>query len=81
VFPVVSRDPSRLIAALARNGFDATQGNSMEIVDEPDGRPDTAVAIRQAFRRIVYLPLIPGMSDSAIGRMAQVVRETESPAD
>ncbi|MFP6703879.1 MAG: DegT/DnrJ/EryC1/StrS family aminotransferase, partial [Planctomycetaceae bacterium] len=36
-FPVFSRDPSRLIAALARNGFDATQGNSMEIVDAPDG--------------------------------------------
>jgi dTDP-4-amino-4,6-dideoxygalactose transaminase len=80
VFPVVARDPSRLIAALARTGFDATQGNSMEIVDAPDGRPDTAVVIRQAFRRIVYLPLYPGMPDSAIERMAQVVRETESPA-
>ena len=81
VFPVVARDPNRLIAALAQAGFDATQGNSMEIVDAPDGRPDTAVVIRRTFRRIVYLPLYPGMPDSAIERMAQVVRQTESPAD
>ena len=81
VFPVIARDPSRLIAALARTGFDSTQGNSMEVVAAPDGRPDSAVAIRQAFRRIVYLPLYPGMPDSAVERMAEVVRETESLED
>ncbi len=81
LFPVVARDPDRLIAALARAGFDATQGNSMEIVDAPDGQPDTAVVVRQAFRRIVYLPLYPSLPDSEIERMAQVVCGTESPAN
>ncbi|GIS60274.1 MAG: hypothetical protein CM1200mP2_24990 [Planctomycetaceae bacterium] len=57
VFPVLSHDPQSLISRLRHEGFDATQGASMEIIVPPDGRADTATTIRTAFDRIVYLPL------------------------
>ena len=78
VFPVLSRDPQALISRLRSEGFDATQGASMEIVAPPDGRADTAPTIRAAFDSIVYLPLYVGLPDREVERMGRVVSEQES---
>ena len=50
----------------------------MTIVEAPPGRLDSAATIRDAFPRIVYLPLYPEMPESAIDRMGGVVCEVES---
>ena len=78
VFPVLARDPQALVAHLRKAGFDATRGESMEIVAVPDGRHETAANIRKAFDRIVYLPVYPEMPESAIDEMAVAVREIET---
>lgn len=78
VFPVLARDPIRLIARLRKAGFDATQGESMQIVASPTDRSDSAATIRRSFPRIVYLPLYPDMPESDIDRMGKTVCEVES---
>ena len=78
VFPVLARDPIRLIARLRKAGFDATQGESMQIVASPTDRSDSAATIRRSFPRIVYIPLYPDMPESDIDRMGKTVCEVES---
>ncbi len=78
VFPVASHDPDRLITRLRQSGYDATQGRSMEIVTSPEQRIDTAPEMRALLPQVVYLPLYPAMTVTAIDRMAQVVNEVES---
>ena len=73
VFPILVDDNESMLAALLDAGFDATQGSSMEIVEAPEGRTDTAGNIRALFPKIVYLPLYPEMSRSTLRRMADVV--------
>lgn len=75
VFPIVVPDPASLIGTLDRNGFDATQGQSMQVVEAPEGRPEVdATRARQTLARTVYLPCYPELTMSAVERMAQVVR-------
>ena len=78
VFPVLSRDPQSLISRLRHEGFDATQGASMEIIAPPDGRADTATTIRTAFERIVYLPIYVGLPDKEVERLGCVVSGQEA---
>ena len=78
IFPVISHQPRLLICRLRREGFDATQGKSMEIVAPPDGRADTAPTIRAVFDRIVYLPLYSDLPDREVERMGRVVSEQEA---
>ena len=78
IFPVLSHQPRVLISCLRRKGFDATQGESMEIIAPPDGRVDTAPAIRAAFDRIVYLPLYGSLPDREVERLGRVVSEQEA---
>ena len=78
VFPVLSHDPQSLISRLRHEGFDATQGASMEIIVPPDGRADTATTIRTAFDRIVYLPLYVSLPDKEVQRLGCVVSEQEA---
>ncbi len=74
VVAVLAADPRQLIEALRHAGFDATRGVSMEIVAALPDRADTAPRIREAFARIVYLPLYPEMPDSEIDRLGTIVR-------
>ena len=78
VFPVASHDPDRLITRLRQSGYDATQGRSMEIVTSPEQTIDTAPEMRALLPQVVYLPLYPAMTETAIDRMAEVVNEVES---
>jgi perosamine synthetase len=74
VFPVLSDDPPALIAALARAGFDATQGSSLRVIAPPEDRPDLDPrAIRTAAAKTVFLPLCPSMPARAIRRMAEAL--------
>lgn len=73
VLPVLSDDPRRLIEQMRAAGFDATQGDSMAVVEPPPGRPEATEA-RRALARIVYLPLYPEMTDEAMEQMARVLR-------
>ncbi|MFP6770649.1 MAG: hypothetical protein VB859_20920, partial [Planctomycetaceae bacterium] len=74
VVAVLAADPRQLIEALRHAGFDATRGVSMEIVAALPDREDTAPRIREAFARIVYLPLYPEMPASEIDRLGTIVR-------
>ncbi len=74
VVPVLASDPPALIETLRHAGFDATRGASMEIVAALPDREDTAPRIREAFDRIVYLPLYPDMPDREIDRLGTIVR-------
>ena len=82
VFPILAQDPQRVIAALRKAGFDATQGESMCVVPPPPDRPEvipsTAVDL---LAKIVYLPNYPEIPERAVRKMAKVVlRVMEKPA-
>jgi len=78
IFPILAQRPRELISRLRREGFDATRGESMEIVTAPEDRSDTAPVIRTAFDRIVYLPLYADMPEEVVDRLGRVVCEAES---
>ena len=82
VFPILTEQPNRVIDALGRAGFDATQGQSMCTVRPPVDRPELAPAVaRQILEKIVYLPIYPELTLAALRKMAGVVlREAERPA-
>jgi len=79
VFPILADDPSRVIAMLARAGFDATQGQSMCVVTPPADRPelDPTVA-RDAMSKMVYLPFYPEMPTRSLRQMAEVLVQDRS---
>lgn len=74
VFPILVAEPSRLIDALARAGFDATQGRSLSVVGAPSDRGDAEPSsARQLLAQLVYLPCYPEMDDRELARLAEVV--------
>jgi len=74
VVSVLVDDPGRAIAALRREGFDATQGQSLCVVHPPgDRRELVPTAAEQALSKIVYLPFYPEMPVRALRRMAEVL--------
>lgn len=74
VFPVVTDSPRELIDFLQRQGFDATQGESMRIVKRAEGSqvPEPVVA-RDLLDRMVYVPLYPELTAKALDRLAEVL--------
>jgi perosamine synthetase len=74
VFPILARDPARVIAELAGAGYDATQGTSLRVIDPPEDRPDLDPrAAREALASMVFLPLCPAMPRREIERLARVL--------
>jgi perosamine synthetase len=74
VFPVLVNHPDRLIEQLARDGFDATQGQSLCVVPPPDDRPrEKASVSEEILTKIVFLPFYPELSEKESKRMAEVV--------
>jgi dTDP-4-amino-4,6-dideoxygalactose transaminase len=77
VFPIVLDDPESVLPRLWRAGFDATQGESMCVVDPPAGRPELAAKdTKETLEKLVYLPLYPEMPERFLKRMAQVLLES-----
>jgi dTDP-4-amino-4,6-dideoxygalactose transaminase len=72
VFPVVVDDPDRLVAALRAAGFDAARGTSaIAAVDAPADRPELDPAeARRLLAGVVFLPVYPELSESALDRLA-----------
>ncbi|MCH7715601.1 MAG: DegT/DnrJ/EryC1/StrS aminotransferase family protein [Gemmatimonadetes bacterium] len=86
VFPILAPEPKRLIRALREAGFDATEGRSFDVVQNPlgSGAYDTTQA-KDILSHAVYLPFYPEMSRRGWERMAQVLSDDivrdVSPAD
>lgn len=71
VFPILTDAPDSLREELARHGFDATQGQSMIVVDPPTGREDLEPReTRQFLARILFLPFYDALPDAELDRMA-----------
>lgn len=81
VVPILAEDPSEAIATLGNAGFDATQGNSMTVVDPPATHPEgEPQKTRELFQHLLYLPCYPAMDETALGSMAQALRPICSPS-
>jgi len=69
-----------VLESLGARGFDATQGQSMCVVQPPKGRPQLqARAAQQILDQTVYLPFYPEMPERAFRRMADLVLEVCGP--
>jgi len=80
VFPIVVDDPQAVMAALRREGFDATQGQSLCVVDPPEGRPLLEPdAARAMLANLVFLPLYPDLPQDEVERMAKVLLDVCGP--
>lgn len=74
VFPILTEQPQVVRDELFRHGLDATQGQSMIVVDPPAGRADLApCAARRMLSQIVYLPFYDALPDAELERMALVL--------
>jgi perosamine synthetase len=74
VFPILTDSPERLIDELARAGFDATQGQSMCVVQPPADRAALkAQAAERLLANMLYLPFYPELTPGEARRMADVV--------
>jgi dTDP-4-amino-4,6-dideoxygalactose transaminase len=80
VFPILYDRPEDLQPGLWRKGFDATRGaTSLCVVDPPADRPELEpVEARQAFERLLYLPVYAGLSRRCIRRLAAAVSGFEA---
>lgn len=88
VFPIVGDDPTAMIDALAREGFDATRRSSLIAVEPPPGREELdPVEVRRALARMVFLPVYPELPAHALARLARVLSagtrraQTGAPSD
>jgi dTDP-4-amino-4,6-dideoxygalactose transaminase len=80
VFPILHETPEQLMRNLWTKGFDATRGaSSLYIVDPPTDRPEMLPAeAKEAFNRLLYLPVYAGMSRRDIERLAYAVTEFDA---
>jgi dTDP-4-amino-4,6-dideoxygalactose transaminase len=74
VFPVLTDQPRELIRALSQAGFDATQGESLRIIEKPADSPAMdPVAARDLLKKMVYVPMYPELTDRALEKLAGVL--------
>ncbi len=77
VFPVLHREPARLVRRLLNAGFDAAGAHSLFVVPAPADRPELRAAkAEEMLPQIVHLPCYPEMPDRELRRMADAVRGT-----
>ena len=69
LFPVVARDPDRLVAALRAEGFDATRGGT-SLCAVPDDERGQSQDLRAALARVVYLPVDRHLTPEALDKLA-----------
>jgi dTDP-4-amino-4,6-dideoxygalactose transaminase len=74
VFPILVEQPERMLEHLTRAGFDATQGQSLCVVNPPTNRPGPrATAAEGLLAKVVFLPFYPEMPPRQSQRMAAAV--------
>ncbi len=73
-FPIVVDEPGAVISALARAGFDCTQGHNLYAATAPTDRPELdPSATRETLSKMIYLPCYPEIPSRALRRMADVL--------
>jgi hypothetical protein len=78
LFPVLVTDTAKMLLALADAGFDATQVQSMRPIEAPPERPELApVRVADALEHMILVPCYPGMPESELKRMAEVLIRVE----
>jgi dTDP-4-amino-4,6-dideoxygalactose transaminase len=77
VFPVLCDKPLVMIEALRRAGFDATQGQSLRVVETPLRSAGAPVA-QGLLERMVFVPLCSEMSEATVDNLAQVILRASS---
>jgi dTDP-4-amino-4,6-dideoxygalactose transaminase len=84
VLPVVSADPTALIAALRREGLDAAPPHATSaivVVPAPPESPETeAVSAQWLMEHVVFLPAYPELPERAVRRLLDAVREVGATA-
>jgi dTDP-4-amino-4,6-dideoxygalactose transaminase len=72
LFPVLSSEPDKLIAACRLAGFDAARGaSSVAPVAAPAGRPEAEPeGARRMMQNLVFLPAYPELSPRSLARLA-----------
>ena len=78
VYPVVSDEAGRLVERLHRAGFDATTRSRMGIVatNGTSRQPTRAI---EMWRKVLFLPWYPELSDDALDQMAAILVEAMRP--
>ena len=77
VFPIMPADPQKIIDSLFEAGFDATQGQSLVVVQPPAGRSElTAADAESMLARILFLPFYSALPVSELERMAEVIKRS-----
>jgi dTDP-4-amino-4,6-dideoxygalactose transaminase len=78
LFPVLVTDTAKMLTALAEAGFDATQVQSMRPIDAPADRPElTPVRVTEALEHMILVPCYPGIPESELRRMADLLIRVE----
>lgn len=77
IIPVISDHPDRLVKRLWDNGYDATRrGSSLEVLQPPENgdypTPEQALSFMD---NVIYLPVYPSMSEEAVKRLVNIIRE------
>jgi decaprenylphospho-beta-D-ribofuranose 2-oxidase len=77
VFPIFAEARERLAATLRERGFDSTSaGSALSVIDPPGGREDLEPAmIRDAYRKLLYLPVYPAIPGRQRMRMSKAIGE------
>ena len=81
LFPVISREPDRLILACRRAGMDAARGaSSVTVVPAPSDRPEADPAsAREMMAGLVFLPAYPELSRRSLGLLVVAARGGAAP--
>jgi perosamine synthetase len=75
VFPIMVADPEAVIGRLREAGFDATQRQSLRIVDSPGNAEQmSSINTDRITKRLLYLPLYGEMPIDEIDKMLRVLR-------
>ena len=78
LFPILVTDPAKTLDALAAAGFDATQVQTMVAIAAPPDRPELEpVQVKDALQHMVLVPCYPGLPESELRRMADVLIKIE----
>ena len=74
--PIVLDNPLRAIEVLAEHGFDATQGQSLCVVEPPAGREErAALDAEELMSKIIFLPCYPRMPKHVLEKLVAVLVE------
>ncbi len=79
LFPYSTDDPQSLVSFLRKHSYDTTRNGRLELVPVPSERPDCV--LRHApnlFNNNLLLPCYAELTDSAIDKLCQKIRDFES---